>query len=1044
MNSDWEQVNQLFHQALSVDLAERNRLLARINQENPAIGREVASLLAMNEENRSFMEVPALQTSLSPEFGRWQRQIVAERDSVGAGPLAVNDRMIGQLLDGKYEIEALCGRGGMGSVYRATHTGTGRRVAVKIIAPELAGDREFIDRFRQEARIIGLLHHPNIVDVTDFGVADHSGETWAYLVMEYLEGQTLADRLKNRRPMPLDETIAILAQICEAIDEAHRLGILHRDLKPENIWLESTAPTTSTAPKAKVLDFGIARLQDRLTIDDRELRSEFDDDPFSRPPLSVVEAETLRMNYTVQQLSRYGSVIGTPKYMSPEQCRGERTDKSSDIYSLGVIAYQMLDGNPPFVGSIPELLVQHRELDPEPLHEKRRKVPAAVDAVVQRALAKDRSLRPETAGAFAYQLLLSAYGNEWIQPQIDDLYHKHRWKFLALAIRTQWKGFVFSLTLLGLAMTLPGLPALAALVIFGLLWLLILTVTIRGQIATTDAYSRLVDSMENSAGSEPSVCNILRGVRSSRRIFTPAALRNTMNIPLRPGALRMKFRGLFTSIFLPPTSKRVGSGAEVVSACLTQGYKTFQRAIYLPMVRRALSIALVLTALQVILLGTAWIADGAGGFNFRLQVLRDIFYGPNLRGIFYGLSRDITAYLIMMLITGVIAFRSTLKNALEHAVFSLAARKASGELPIKDLASLAPRVGRLWATRWWSFGKTYGPACALALLVAGFQLYKIPMMRSAVQSYAVNTTKALHISGLPIPRWARRLYWPGAQQPLPPAMAKFLLDKGALVEGRTTLWSWDTRGSNNSTGTPLMAAIQGETVDRDRPRNRSLETARLLLQRGANVHAQDSRGRTPLMIAAANNSPRAIRLLLDFGANINEQTQFGTPLLRAAQYQWPLQQFRDEWKEGIREQDNAVRFLLENGANPNLRDAAGRTALMVMSLEQRAQKAIELTGKALLKAGADINAKDNKGYTPLMYAIRAKNEAAVEFFLKNGAALTSPIDLDLLNDIKSLYNQSNINLIVDNIQKSDPDYYGKLADQLIRKLDLFQPGGEKQ
>src|SRR5688572_26519561 len=100
MNSDWEQVNQLFHQALSVDLAERNRLLARINQENPAIGREVASLLAMNEENRSFMEVPALQASLSPEFGRWQRQIVAERDSVGAGPLAVNDRMIGQLLDG--------------------------------------------------------------------------------------------------------------------------------------------------------------------------------------------------------------------------------------------------------------------------------------------------------------------------------------------------------------------------------------------------------------------------------------------------------------------------------------------------------------------------------------------------------------------------------------------------------------------------------------------------------------------------------------------------------------------------------------------------------------------------------------------------------------------------------------------------------------------------------------------------------------------------------------------------------------------------------
>src|SRR5262249_54557658 len=127
--------------------------------------------------------------------------------------------MIEQLLDGKYEIEALCGRGGMGAVYRATHAGTGRRVAVKVIAPELAGNSEFIERFRREAKTIGLLRHPNIVNVTDFGITGAGDEPVAYLVMEYLEGNTLADRLKNRRPMPLNEVIAILSQTCAAMDE---------------------------------------------------------------------------------------------------------------------------------------------------------------------------------------------------------------------------------------------------------------------------------------------------------------------------------------------------------------------------------------------------------------------------------------------------------------------------------------------------------------------------------------------------------------------------------------------------------------------------------------------------------------------------------------------------------------------------------------------------------------------------------------------------------------------------------------------------------
>src|SRR5262245_26858022 len=248
MNTEWERINQIFHQALECTAQERAELLARAGQNDPALLGEVQSLLAIHEENNSFMETPVLRTSLSPQFGRWQQQIVdAHRTHAGRFSSA-RDRMIEQLLDGKYEIEALCGRGGMGAVYRATHAGTGRRVAVKVIAPELAGNSEFIERFRREAKTIGLLRHPNIVNVTDFGVTGEGAQTIAYLVMEYLEGQTLAERLKNGRPAeidrinncsiiereyermkdrrltPINEVIAILSQTCAAMDEAHRLG----------------------------------------------------------------------------------------------------------------------------------------------------------------------------------------------------------------------------------------------------------------------------------------------------------------------------------------------------------------------------------------------------------------------------------------------------------------------------------------------------------------------------------------------------------------------------------------------------------------------------------------------------------------------------------------------------------------------------------------------------------------------------------------------------------------------------------------------------
>src|SRR5262245_54668899 len=202
MNTEWERVNQLFHEAMECAEGERAEFIARAVQNDPSLRREVRSLIeAHEEEDNGFLENPALGKSLFLQFGEWRRRVIDAMEARAGKHSSGTDWMIGQLLDGKYEIEALCGRGGMGAVYRATHVGTGRRVAVKVIAPELAGSDEFIERFRREAKTIGLLRHPNIVNVTDFGVTGEEARTMAYLVMEYLEGQTLAERLKDRRPM---------------------------------------------------------------------------------------------------------------------------------------------------------------------------------------------------------------------------------------------------------------------------------------------------------------------------------------------------------------------------------------------------------------------------------------------------------------------------------------------------------------------------------------------------------------------------------------------------------------------------------------------------------------------------------------------------------------------------------------------------------------------------------------------------------------------------------------------------------------------------
>jgi hypothetical protein len=322
----------------------------------------------------------------------------------------VTDDLTAHVIDGKYRVEQQLGRGGMGAVYLATHLGTDRRVALKVIHAALASDPAYLARFRREARACGRLHHPNIVDVTDFDVCQHGDGQLAYLVMEYLDGCTLGNVLDNEPVPPVAWTIDILEQVSSAVEVAHREGILHRDLKPDNIWLE---PNRRGGYSVKVLDFGLARVagSEGATSDPPPVGPLLNQNAADANALDVTFAggatgvslagATLAADAGGLQST---SIVGTPAYMAPEQVSGAAVTASTDVYSLGVIAYRMLSGREPFAGSIRDVLDAHVHTAPPPLASLNPRVPGDAASLVMSALSKDPASRPASAGRFGNML----------------------------------------------------------------------------------------------------------------------------------------------------------------------------------------------------------------------------------------------------------------------------------------------------------------------------------------------------------------------------------------------------------------------------------------------------------------------------------------------------------------------------------------------------------------------------------------------------------------------------------------------------------------
>jgi serine/threonine protein kinase len=380
-----------------------------------------------------------------------------------ANDMESQDKLVGQILDDKYSIGKMLGQGGMGAVYFATHLGTGRPVALKVITPKYMANEDFVKRFKREAKAAGLLRHPNIVDVTDFGFTEVGRERLAYLVMEYLDGCTLSDVLKEEEALPAEAVVDILEQVCLAIGKAHEHGIVHRDLKPDNIWLE---PDDRGGFKVKVLDFGLAKLADKAPssaseptgtlsaaapashpVDVTLVQGAPEVTQIQSPALPGQQAtevfesassdqmtEVIHVNPTTRVdresvdtvlsggVTQVGAVLGTPTYMSPEQCLGEKLGAASDIYSLGVIAYEMLAGQTPFTGNMMQLMANHVQTAPQPLKEKNPDVRKGVEEVVMSALAKNPAERPATAAAFSSALRARSEGPGAILSRAFALY----------------------------------------------------------------------------------------------------------------------------------------------------------------------------------------------------------------------------------------------------------------------------------------------------------------------------------------------------------------------------------------------------------------------------------------------------------------------------------------------------------------------------------------------------------------------------------------------------------------------------------------------
>ena len=365
MHADrWRQIENLFHQVLELLPNERAAFLAAACGNDAGLRKEVESLLATHEQGGGVLEDTA--SDLAAEWAQVNRQF-SQQPVSGTGSRTEKLKLE---RFGPYQVIAKIGKGGMGDVYLAEDTRLRRKVALKLLPVELTNRRDWLRRFELEALAASATNHPNIITIYEIG---KTGETH-FIAAEYVEGKTLRQMIDDQR-LEVSTAMDVAIQVAGALAAAHAAGVHHRDIKPENIMVRPDG-------LVKVLDFGLAKQAKTPSL------------------LTSSSATTVAEIYTAP-----GMVVGTPKYMSPEQARGLEADYRTDIFSLGVVLYEMLAGRAPFAGEeLIEILASVAHREPEPLKKLAPEIPAGLEQIVSRALRKDREQRFQTAGEFQLEL----------------------------------------------------------------------------------------------------------------------------------------------------------------------------------------------------------------------------------------------------------------------------------------------------------------------------------------------------------------------------------------------------------------------------------------------------------------------------------------------------------------------------------------------------------------------------------------------------------------------------------------------------------------
>ncbi|MBL8151101.1 MAG: ankyrin repeat domain-containing protein [Blastocatellia bacterium] len=930
--------------------------------------------------------------------------------------MSVLASLIGEVLDGKYLIEKELGQGGMGAVYLARHLGTERPVALKVIVPEHMTDDHFVDRFKLEAVAAGRLRHPNVVNVTDFGFASFGGKQVAYLVMEYLDGSTLADMLEKYKQLPLDQVLDIVEQVCLAIDEAHKQSIIHRDLKPENIWLQ---PDGRGGYNVKVLDFGLAKLRTpvltasslstndgyRISTTTGEKKSssivsisneieniaDFDENatvvtsPLDGATLIKTESQSVDPNRTVvsentaiaadnkyllqqarsieksnQNITRAGTILGTPVYMSPEQCAGKTLDESSDIYSLAVVVYEMLAGAPPFEGSIRELIKQHIEVEPKSIREKRKDLPQCIESLLAQALSKRPEDRPPSAAAFAAAMRINTEGETPILRESLKIYSKHFTSFLLLStlLLLPYMAINFCFIMLTLS-DIVVLPTSISVVIKKGYFLVSFLIAMLASSVNTGVFAPVVELIYNSSNRRVDITKTLKDFYKRFPAITTTVGASYLQIFL--GLVKLLLPGVRSYILSSLSSLIVVTegkkGREAIDRSQELVKRLFQPMLSIQVRNIFLCGAVVVTAPMCFVLLSL-----VGSLVGEQQVEILISQNSSLPSfIFIPLSFTVP-WIFLVLFQPIIAIASSL--------LYIKSRQIRGEYVQNSWQEQDFLIKK--SLNWVRIARTKNPIFLTVLLVVLFGGFAI---RNLALTYAsssglIGMVEALLLVGADANAKVRpeltedfkttpllRLIESGVDQEVKKKIAKLLLDYGA-----------NPSEDNEYGWTPLLEAVKQE----------DMELVDLLIAKGAAINSRANNGYTPLIMAASKGNKKIVERLLSEGADVASKDYFGYTALNTAILDGHAY---------------VVKPLLDKGCNPNTPNRHGVTPLMIA-----AYGGDGYIVKLLLEKGAEVNASDKDGETALIFAVKAANREVVEQLVEKGA----DIDLRRKDGLKAI------------------------------------------